>query len=234
MGEDKINITYETLFELLRNEKNREDLQKLDRDFMKDIRSYIDQKKNSISNSIQNSEDDGTTWISVQRNIKSILKQLYDKRETKIVRMALNKARTNTNIIDTSVLLKEEKEMYEKLVSLFSEYRGQLLTSLFVGWKRMPEGRPGVEEPSEVSQDKGSVSDNQETTDEDEDEDMDDDMDDEPGKTKVVRFLSAVPKFMGKELEVYGPFDEEDVASLPEDVAELLIKKGRAEELTED
>ena len=55
----------------------------------------------------------------------------------------------------------------------------------------------------------------------------------EQKKTKIVRFLNSVPKFMGKDLQVYGPFDEEDVATLPEDVADLLIKKGRVEELQE-
>jgi len=46
-----------------------------------------------------------------------------------------------------------------------------------------------------------------------------------------VRFLYAVPKFVGKELEEYGPFEEEDIANLPSDIADILIGKGRVEEI---
>ncbi len=45
----------------------------------------------------------------------------------------------------------------------------------------------------------------------------------------MVRFISAVPKFVGPELEVYGPFEPEDMASLPKKMANILVKKGRAE-----
>ena len=49
--------------------------------------------------------------------------------------------------------------------------------------------------------------------------------------TKMVRFVHAVPKFVGEELEEYGPFEEEDVASLPAEIARILINKGRAEKI---
>ena len=55
-----------------------------------------------------------------------------------------------------------------------------------------------------------------------------------PKETKLVRFLHAVPKFVGKELDEYGPFEEEDVASLPVEIANVLITKGRVEEISED
>jgi len=50
--------------------------------------------------------------------------------------------------------------------------------------------------------------------------------------TKLVRFLHDVPKFVGKELEIYGPFVEEDMANLPSELADVLIEKKRAEEVT--
>jgi hypothetical protein len=49
--------------------------------------------------------------------------------------------------------------------------------------------------------------------------------------TKTVSFLSAVPKFVGKQLEIYGPFNQGDNATLPSDVADVLINKGRAQEV---
>ena len=53
----------------------------------------------------------------------------------------------------------------------------------------------------------------------------------ETKNTKLVRFLYAVPKFVGKELEEYGPFGEEDIANLPSEIADVLIGKGRVEEI---
>jgi hypothetical protein len=49
-----------------------------------------------------------------------------------------------------------------------------------------------------------------------------------------VRFIHAVPQFYGEDAELYGPFDEEDIACLPREIAELLISKERADEIKEE
>ncbi|MEK6614689.1 MAG: hypothetical protein AABZ32_01045, partial [Bacteroidota bacterium] len=46
-----------------------------------------------------------------------------------------------------------------------------------------------------------------------------------------VRFIKPVPKFLGPELESYGPFEPEDIASLPSQIARILVGKGRAERI---
>ena len=51
---------------------------------------------------------------------------------------------------------------------------------------------------------------------------------------KLVRFLTHVPKFVGPELEEYGPFESEDIANLPAEIAEVLIDKGKVEEIIEE
>ena len=51
---------------------------------------------------------------------------------------------------------------------------------------------------------------------------------------KLLRFLSHVSKFVGTELEEYGPFEEEDIANLPTEIADVLIAKGKAEEIKEE
>ena len=45
----------------------------------------------------------------------------------------------------------------------------------------------------------------------------------------TVRFLKPVPKFMGKDLETFGPFEKDDVASLPKKIANILVNKDRVE-----
>jgi DNA replication initiation complex subunit (GINS family) len=49
----------------------------------------------------------------------------------------------------------------------------------------------------------------------------------EPG-LRVVRFLQAVPAIMGIDMKTYGPFEPEDVASIPAENAENLIRRGIA------
>ena len=45
---------------------------------------------------------------------------------------------------------------------------------------------------------------------------------------KLIRILQAVPQFVGDDLNIYGPFEEEYVASLPEKIADVLVKKNKA------
>jgi len=47
----------------------------------------------------------------------------------------------------------------------------------------------------------------------------------------LIRFLHAVPKFVGEDLTIYGPFDAHDVANLPKGIANVLITKERAEKI---
>ena len=49
---------------------------------------------------------------------------------------------------------------------------------------------------------------------------------------KKIKFLHTVPKFVGRELEVYGPFESGETEELPLELAKILIVKGMAEEAT--
>ncbi len=44
----------------------------------------------------------------------------------------------------------------------------------------------------------------------------------------ILRFLRDVPAIIGADMKTYGPFKVEDVASLPVDNANILIKQGLA------
>ncbi|RLJ09813.1 MAG: hypothetical protein DRP15_02310 [Candidatus Aenigmatarchaeota archaeon] len=51
-------------------------------------------------------------------------------------------------------------------------------------------------------------------------------MSDEKKNLTTVAFLESLPAFVGTDMKTYGPFNKGDIATLPEDVAELLLKKG--------
>lgn len=47
-------------------------------------------------------------------------------------------------------------------------------------------------------------------------------------KRLLIRFLQAIPAIVGPDMKTYGPFKEEDVAYLPIENAEVLIKRNIA------
>jgi DNA replication initiation complex subunit (GINS family) len=220
MGEadnKEVNITYETLFEILRREKDKEELQKLSDGFFDDVIAYLEEKNISTNDmTLQSFEDKRKLEIE---NIRRILKDLYERREKKIVNLALNISRTKSNLIDTSALLKEEKGLFDCLIKGLDCGREEILNKLLDS-KAPSFEEPKIEKPAEEDKEpevspglKPEVK--------------------EQKSTKMIRFVNAVPKFVGKDLEEYGPFDEEDVANLPAELANVLIGKGRAEEIEE-
>jgi DNA replication factor GINS len=48
-------------------------------------------------------------------------------------------------------------------------------------------------------------------------------------KRVTVRFVKAIPAIVGSDMQTYGPFQPEDVASVPEQNAKILVKQGLAQ-----
>jgi len=47
-------------------------------------------------------------------------------------------------------------------------------------------------------------------------------------KRSTIRFIKSIPAIMGADMKSYGPFVAEDVASLPQQNAQILVKQGLA------
>ena len=177
-----IIVTYDTLFEILRNEKTKEDLQKLHDTFFHDVTNYLNEKQNILNDNKDQKglfESDEKEKILHQiGNIKRILTDIYERREKKIINMSVNKSRYSSNIIDTSALLDEEKLFYEMLISLLNSQRNNILDKLLKGQhlekteqtETKEEFKPANELPKEEPKQEES--------------------------TKLVRFLTAVPQLM--------------------------------------
>ncbi len=209
----EVVITYETLFEILKREKERPDLQRLEPTFFSDTINYIRDKKKILeakSDSVFAPEERKKTERQLE-NIYKILKELYERREKKIINLALDKSRTQSNLIDTTSLMKEEKVFFDAATNLLDNYRNAILYAVLN--EKMPfmqsfeEKKPPEAFMSALELKK---------------------------PTRLVRFAYKVPKFVGPELEEYGPFEEEDIANLPAEIADVLINKSKAEEIKED
>ena len=209
----EVVITYETLYELLKRERERPDLQKLEPSFFSDTINYIRDKKKILeakSDSVFAQEEIKKTERQLE-NIYKILKELYERREKKIISLALDKSRTKSNLIDTTALMKEEKVFFDAVTNILDTYRDEILISVLNEkmpfMQAMADKKPKEEFKSALELKK---------------------------PTRLVRLTSHVPKFVGPELEEYGPFEEEDIANLPAEISDVLISKGKAEEIKEE
>ncbi|MDP3734122.1 MAG: hypothetical protein Q8R37_02745 [Nanoarchaeota archaeon] len=229
---DNIKITLETLYDILRNEKKREDLQRIEETFFIDVVAYVREKKVLLI-SRQKSDDlfasgERDKLEYELRSIKRILKEIYEKREKKIIDIALNRSRTGSDIIDTSAMLVEEKQFYNQVLVILDYYRGGVLLQLFRGDlpvmssvqvpaafaqfepKLTPEKNAEVEssvKPSAIVTPSVAV------------------------PVTKIRFINPMPSFVWKDMKVYGPYDKGEEIEIFSEVAELLVRKKRAEKI---
>lgn len=220
MESKEVNITYEILFEILKREKDMADLQKLEPNFFNNFIDYLKEKNNMMEKEESLFFYEEKKKIEKQiENARRMIKEIYERREKKILNIALIKSMTKSNIIDTSSLLGNEKMLLEEIENILNYFRDKVIYNVIKG-RHIPELLIAESKNVEDKVKKEVAESNK-------------------GKenrkdTKLVRFLYSVPKFVGKELEEYGPFEEEDVANLPVEIADLLIFKGRVEEISSD
>ncbi len=240
-----IKITLETLYDLLRNEKKREDLQKLDATFFLDVLNYLREKQVLLESKQQSAEifaaAERDKLDYELRSIRRILKDLYERREKKVLEIALNKSRTGSDIIDISAMLYEEKEFYQKALKIMNEFRQGILGNLLrrempkipeqttlvaspaaqaegtqATLARSPARMPSMPPPAAMPATEMHATEESHQAAEGTEQ-----------KTKI-KFVHPLPSFVWKDMKVYGPFDTGEETEIYPEVAELIVKKGRA------
>ena len=249
MGEaeaKEVNITYETLFELMRREKMREDLQEISPSFFDDVLEYLVEKQKIFDETkhkmdLFSSQEREKTRTQI-KNIHRILRELYERREFKVLLMAVNKSRTGSSLINTDHMLREEVLLFERLVSELSIFRIGILENILAlrppsliehELKQPIPPTPSIstsfdtsEEPQQTIETKPTPTNQQPiaksqlpTT------------NNQPPKIRNVKILEDVPKFIGPELDSYGPYTKDQTLDIPAKIARLLINNGSAVEL---
>jgi DNA replication initiation complex subunit (GINS family) len=197
-----ITITYDVLYEILRLEKTRKELQELDKNFFKNLLSYLKEKHEILDTQQKENNIFSKEFEKTQKqiqNIKKMLKELYERRESKIIQLAVYASRTQQKP-NSDGLLKEEKEFLTSITKNLNNYRGDILYNLLKN--KIPE----IKQEEII------------TT--------------APKLTNtLIKFTHALPQFVGDDLNTYGPFEEEDVANIPEKVAQVLLTRKKAKEI---
>ncbi|PLW80024.1 hypothetical protein C0585_05030 [Candidatus Woesearchaeota archaeon] len=215
---EEVRITYETLYEMLRNEKQKDELQKLPLTFFTDVTEYLEEKKKILNNENKDLFTESElekTRVQIN-NIRKMIKELFDRREKKLIILAMNMSRTENMVYDKSLLLDTEKKYFVSISNLFKSYRDNIVKRISNGLipkdmkqEVLPEEDSGEKPKEQVKKVSDMV----------------------PKDYKLVRFLYPVPKFVGPDGNVFGPYEPEDMANLPEKVVGVLVRKGRAEEI---
>lgn len=230
-----VQITYETLFDLLRKERSLEELQSLDAAFWSYVVNYVNDRQAFFDRT--NTMEQEKARIQIQ-NIKRILKEIYERREQKIVGLALNVIRTdNASFVDKRNMLPSEKELFDEVMLLLTKYKQGVLLQVFQG--HTPLIAPvDIPLPEAEDADLENVSSNYENENSQKTvvdksslpaKEKSEDVPEMKIGSMIVRFKSNVPKFLGKNKEVFGPFDEGKIVQLPAKIAQILIKKGKVE-----
>ena len=204
--QEEENYNYEELRKVHRNEKFEEDLQNVTEDFYIKASSYISQKiafLGTIKDMSENrfSDDARISAETELNNARRVLKDIYERREKKILLSCLSNSRTNNSVVDLRKMLEAEKDFYSEIVEVLKKYRNKILTPVLVG-----EAGENVKKVAEIKNE-------------------------EELSNKIVGIIEDIPSFKWNDEKVYGPFKKGDIANIPKQLAELLINQKKASDM---
>jgi len=243
-------ITFENLYELVRNEKTNDEIQELNPEIYIEIIEYLNTKlsiyKDSKARKIKDTGNIKQQIISARK----LVKQLYELRERKILQLAINKSRTGSESIKDNKLLKEEKEIFSKVTNDLNYYRQGVLRNIMDG--KLPFDSENVQEPTKEEEKKNesvglkdenivpkepkinskdsSIEETQ-ASEIEESNDEEKEISPKTTETQLIKFTKPVSKFYGKQVEIYGPFKPGDMANLDKDIAKIITSKDYAIEI---
>ncbi len=218
---------YNELYAAWKREVSDATLGTLPADFYSRLSEYI-KKLLSLVESADKKSVKYNLLVTEERNVRAMVEELFNVRYKKIIDQI-----TETQKIPTEVLTPEElrisrsffnfKADYSKLSDIekqggtTAEPQAAVAASLSELAKSMDKIEHTVT-PQATEPPKSAVS-----------EDVPKVVIVKPAPKRVtVRFSKPIPAIMGADMKSYGPFAVEDVASLPELNAKILVKQGLA------
>ncbi|MFQ5838592.1 MAG: hypothetical protein ACE5HJ_07395 [Thermoplasmata archaeon] len=197
-------VTLERILQVYREESQKKALTPLERDFWERVQKYVASLEDDLSK--ESSHDPNSAKAALLRDeLRKVLKrrdQIYQYRERKMLLLASSAASGAS--VDTTPLTPEEEESFEAMLEVLERGRLRALAM------EVEESRKGQGEAEEVEEKEEAPK--------------------EAAPDQVlVRVLEDIPPFLG--LDVTYRLKKEDVVTLPEEVAQVLISKGKAERI---
>ena len=190
-----------TLLDIYRKEKMSPYLQDPGEDFYEEVRGVIRELEAQYDESRGNTKKESKLLRELE-NVKSVILDLYEIRERKVVLGALNYVRRDGGEFEMEDLTESEEKMLEDVASILKKNRRAVFEE---GSAKKVKKAPAPEKKAAKPENKIQL--------------------------VTVRIAKDLPSIVGADGKVYGEFKEEDVVSLPDANARALIEQGAAEEI---
>ena len=189
---------YTRLHQVWENETKREELQNIPDDFLHEMTNYVNQLNKTTANPDTLS---GNLTQTERRYANQLLRELTETRLNKII-----KSEVNGLPVNAQAMTPEEQKLHSSLRQLITSYRQG---SDIPVPKKQPEPKPRptstIKEPTPPPK-----------------------IEEKDTELVLVRFLQPLPAIMGIDMKAYGPFQPEELATIPRQNSENLIKRGIA------
>ncbi len=192
------------LMDIYRKERMSPYLQDLGEDFYSEMDSIVKELHSQYAECSGKGETSRHSRLLKElENVKTVIKDLYEIRERKVVLSALNYVRRDGEEIEVENLTEEEGEMLDGVIDVLRKNREVIREAIAEGVERPIDEKP--EKKAVQTEIKSSF--------------------------VTVRIAKDMPSIVGADGKVYGAFKEEDIVSLPDANAAALIEQGTAEEI---
>lgn len=188
-------MNYEDLRRFQRLERNSSRLGELSNNFYEELSQMLCAQKAKCKEG--QAED-----ARVFENIIKTARDVFDRREQKILMKAMRYARTNET--EKDAVTDEEKKLFEKMAEELKKNRRDF--EMLLSGSGKPRGIEKIQNINDIPVvNNGQVA-----------EDL---------NIVMVRILKKVPKFVSGDLKEYGPFEANSIARLPRKEADLLSNR---------
>ncbi len=203
-------VSFERITRIYREETGKSTLTKLEADFYEKMKEYYEDLKSRANKELSNDPHSSKAVLLQDefRKVKQKRDQIYRARERKIVIMA--SAKVGGTEVDTNVLAKGEKVLFERLVEELKGAREQI----FQGSAPSPKMKEKPKSKTEKKAEEPAPPKKKERTEGSED------------TLAVIQVLEDIPPFAG--IDVTYELKKEEVVTLPMKVARILSDSGKA------
>lgn len=215
MEEEKIN--YRALRKIQETEKNSPILTGIASDFYENLNDLIENLNNRLEK--ETAQQKQMLLNEEIQNTKKIAASIYEQREKKILLAAISKARGGNPELKN--MIEGEKELYDSVVEIMLVSRQKFLEKKKEEEKEIETIRDNEEKTEEISIQQSKII---------EKEEPEDTKIEQKNKNPIVRIIKDIPEFIGTDEKKYS-LKNNDVLSLPEDMVEMLLKRGVAERI---
>lgn len=201
-----MEINYTKLREYQRQVRDSPELTALPEDFYEQTMKYLknlDERCSELNSTDSVFAEDAVGQVKSElNNARQIVRDIYERRERKILTKALSLARTKENITPLN-LLRFELDMYKRIWDSIFDKRQGVLHTVINGHCDKPAGEEAGND--EVTEQKAL-------------------------KTKPILITEDTQSFIWEDGQTYGPYKQGEAVQIPEELAQFMIINNKANE----